>query len=102
MKKRLFTVCSFIVVLLANLAPALAQTDKASSGVAGIANYQGADRGQRLVAGAKKERQLLLYTNIAATDVEKITADFAKRYGVKLNVWRAGPDKVLQSGLTEA
>src|SRR5713226_3174467 len=67
-----------------------------------ITMYEGADRPQRLLQGAKKEGSLLLYTNIAATDLEKIAADFAKRYGIKLNVWRALADKVLQRVLTEA
>ncbi|MBA2690391.1 MAG: extracellular solute-binding protein [Burkholderiales bacterium] len=67
-----------------------------------IANYAGADRAEYLRRGAQKEAALLLYTNIAAIDVDKIVADFEKRYGVKVQVWRAGPDKVLQRILTEA
>ena len=102
MKKYLYRVCSLTALLIAaNLPPAFSQTNQAS-GIAEIANYQGPDRGQRLIAGAKKERELLLYTNIAATDIEKITPDFTRRYGVKLNVWKAGPDKILQRILMEA
>ena len=104
MKKHLlYKFCPLAVLLIAaGFTPAFSQTDKASSGVVEIANYQGANRAQRLIAGAKKERGLLLYTNIAATDIEKITPDFTRRYGVKLNVWKAGPDKILQRILREA
>ena len=69
--------------------------------LAGIALYEGADRHQRLVAAAKKEGSLLLYTTIAATTMEKIAADFARKYGVKVHSWRAGTNKVLQRVLTE-
>ncbi|HLQ26037.1 MAG TPA: extracellular solute-binding protein [Acidiferrobacterales bacterium] len=69
--------------------------------LADIALYEGADRHQRLVAAAKKEGALLLYTTIAATTMEKIAADFARKYGVKVNSWRAGTNKVLQRVLTE-
>lgn len=70
--------------------------------VAAIAGYAGADREAFLARGAKKEGRLVLYTNIAATDIDKLSAEFERRYGVKLQVWRAGPDKVLQRALSEA
>src|SRR5713226_9578644 len=67
-----------------------------------IAIYEGADRNQRLTAAAKKEGSLLLYTSIAATDLPVITEDFTKQYGIKVNVWRAANDKVLQRIIKEA
>lgn len=85
----------FVLGLMIGLAYA------ADSGEA-IANYAGADRGAYLQRGAQKEAALLVYTNIAANDIDKIVADFEKRYSVKVQVWRAGPDKVLQRILTEA
>ncbi|MDB5761048.1 MAG: putative transporter substrate-binding protein [Herminiimonas sp.] len=94
MKRHFFL---FVFVLCAAY-PAFAQ--KADS-VAAIATYEGADRMERLIAGAKKEGTLNLYTSIAAPDVSLMTAEFEKRYGVKVNVWRAANDKVLQRVMVE-
>lgn len=69
---------------------------------AAIAAYAGADREEFLRRGAKQEGTFVLYTNIAATDIEKIAAEFERRYGIKPQIWRAGPDKVLQRVLSEA
>src|SRR5258707_14537157 len=54
------------------------------------------ERFQRLVAGAKKEGALTLYTSIPEKDMAVLTADFDRRYRVKVNVWRASSVKVLQ------
>src|SRR5260221_6902196 len=54
------------------------------------------DRLQRLVAGAKKEGALTLYTSIPEKDMAVRAADFDKRHGVKVNVSRASPVKGLQ------
>src|SRR5260221_1322740 len=68
----------------------------------GLAAYQGADRMDRIVAAAKKEASLTLYTTIAEKDIAPIVKPFEEKYGVKVNVWRAGTDKVLQRAVTEA
>ena len=65
-------------------------------------NYEGADRMDRIVAAAKKEGTLTLYTTIAEKDLPAIVKPFEQKYGVKVNVWRAGTDKVLQRTITEA
>src|SRR5581483_9791224 len=67
-----------------------------------IANYAGTDREAFLARGAKQERALVIYTNIAVPDIEKLSAEFERRYGIKPQVWRSGPDKVLQRVLNEA
>ena len=66
-----------------------------------LATYQGADRMDKLVAAAKKEGALTLYTTIAEKDLPVIVKPFEDRYGVKVTVWRAGTDKVLQRSVTE-
>ncbi|HET9822227.1 MAG TPA: extracellular solute-binding protein [Burkholderiaceae bacterium] len=76
-----------------------------SAGVAAqspLAAYEGPDRLQRLVAEAKKEGSLTLYTTIAEKDLPVLIKPFEAKYGVKVNVWRAGTDKVLQRTLAEA
>ena len=65
-------------------------------------DYQGADRMERIVAAAKKEGTLTLYTTIAEKDLAAIIKPFEDKYGVKVNVWRAGTDKVLQRTIQEA
>ena len=68
----------------------------------GLAGYEGADRMDRIVAAAKKEGELTLYTTIAEKDLPAILKPFEQKYGIKVNVWRAGTDKVLQRAVTEA
>ena len=69
---------------------------------ASLALYEGPDRMDRIVAAAKKEGTLTLYTTIAEKDLPAILKPFEQKYGVKVNVWRAGTDKVLQRTVTEA
>lgn len=66
-----------------------------------LATYEGPDRAERLAAAAKKEGSLTLYTTIAEKDLPVLIRPFEARYGVKVNVWRAGTDKVLQRTLAE-
>ena len=70
--------------------------------LAELANYTGADRQQRLVDGAKKEGTLSLYTSAQSDDMGALTAGFEKKYGIKVSMWRAGSEKVLQRAVTEA
>jgi len=65
-------------------------------------DYAGADRLQKIEAAAKKEGALTLYTTIAEKDLSAIIKPFEDKYGVKVNVWRAGTDKVLQRTIAEA
>jgi iron(III) transport system substrate-binding protein len=66
------------------------------------AGYQGADRQQRLLDGAKKEGELTVYSSTPADEITVLTAAFEKKYGIKVKLWRAGSDKVLQRVVTEA
>ena len=67
-----------------------------------LATYDGADRMQRIVEAAKKEGSFTLYTTIAEKDLPTLIKPFEAKYGIKVNVWRAGTDKVLQRTLAEA
>ena len=57
---------------------------------------------QASIAAAKKEGTLTLYTTIAEKDLATLTKPFEAKYGVKVVVWRAGTDKVLQRSIAEA
>jgi iron(III) transport system substrate-binding protein len=65
-------------------------------------NYRGADRDARMLEGARKEKQLLVYTSLNLKDSLPIKEAFEKKYGVKLELWRSSSEKVLQRALTEA
>jgi iron(III) transport system substrate-binding protein len=64
--------------------------------------YQGADRAERLAAKAREEGTLMLYTSMATTESGPLAAAFEKKYGVKVQLWRALSENVLQRALTEA
>ena len=90
---------SLAALALLLLAPcALAQL----SGVAEIANYQGDDREQRLIEGAKREKELTFYSSIPPDDISALVSAFDKKYGVKVKVWRADSEGFLQRILGEA
>jgi iron(III) transport system substrate-binding protein len=67
-----------------------------------LATYEGADRMARIIEAAKKEGTLTLYTTIAEKDLPALIKPFEAKYGIKVSVWRAGTDKVLQRTLAEA
>ncbi|NDH53585.1 MAG: extracellular solute-binding protein [Betaproteobacteria bacterium] len=67
-----------------------------------LATYEGPDRMERIIAAAKKEGTLTLYTTIAEKDLPVLIKPFEAKYGIKVVVWRAGTDKVLQRTLAEA
>jgi iron(III) transport system substrate-binding protein len=64
--------------------------------------YEGADRTQRLLEGARREGGLTLYTSMAEKDSARIVSAFEKKYKLKVAVWRSGKHKVLQRVITEA
>jgi iron(III) transport system substrate-binding protein len=70
--------------------------------VADIASYRGADRAQRLVDGAKREKEITLYSSIPTDDIAVLAAAFDKRYGVKVKAWRADSEGFLQRIVGEA
>lgn len=70
--------------------------------VAEIAGYEGADRQQRLLEGAKKEKELTFYSSIPPQDIAAVVAAFDKKYGIKVKVWRADSEGFLQRILNEA
>jgi iron(III) transport system substrate-binding protein len=64
--------------------------------------YDGPDRLTKIAAAARQEGSLTLYTTIAEKDIATLVDPFEANYGVKVTVWRAGTDKVLQRTVAEA
>ena len=89
--------CAAAALFLAAPA-ALAQTSQ----VAEVANLQGPDRQQRLVEGAKREKELTFYSSIPPADISALVGAFDKKYGIKVKVWRADSEGFLQRILNEA
>ena len=85
-------------LLLAGLASLIALPLAAQN----LATYEGRDRMDKITAAAKKEGALTLYTTIAEKDLPAIIKPFEEKYGIKVTVWRAGTDKVLQRTVQEA
>ena len=67
-----------------------------------VFRYTGADRDARLVARAKQEGTVVLYTSLAPTESKPLADAFEKRFGIKVELWRALSDKVVQRVITEA
>ncbi len=64
--------------------------------------YQGVDRDKRLVEGAKKERQVVLYSTMTVADAKAFGAAFERKYGVQLVHWRTSSEKIVQRAVAEA
>ena len=69
--------------------------------LAEIATYEGPDRLERLIEGARKEGSLSLYTSRVAEDTTPVIEAFTRKYGVDVQVWRASNRQVLQRVVQE-
>jgi iron(III) transport system substrate-binding protein len=87
-----------VLLILSGAPAALAQRNAGTE----PASYQGGDRQQRLVEGAKKEGALTIYTSTPVDDMAALTAAFEKKYGIKVTVWRGSSAKVLEKTLLDA
>src|SRR5258705_7423908 len=72
------------------------------AGAQSLFDYSGLDRMEKIAAAAKKEGSVTMYTTFAEKDQPALINPFEAKYGVKVNIWRAGTDKVLQRTLAEA
>src|SRR5713101_6535488 len=75
---------------------------KPNATAADVGLYAGPDRLQRLIAGARTEGELNLYTSAQSDDMGLLVGAYEKKYAVKVNVWRASSEKVLQRAVAEA
>jgi iron(III) transport system substrate-binding protein len=74
---------------------------KPGATAADVALYAGADRLQKLIEGAKKERTVNVYTSAQTTDFNLLVAAFEKKYGVKVVIWRAGSENIVSRTVQE-
>jgi iron(III) transport system substrate-binding protein len=85
---------------LAGLLPAVSHAQKVSN--RDIYMYQGADRDEKLLANAKKEGSLSLYTVLNISEYAPLLDAFTKKYGIKINMWRGSGEQLVQRALGEA
>ena len=78
---------------------ALAQT---KTGAPAIYTDKGADREQRLIAAAKKEGSVTFYTSMQTQESGPLAKAFEAKYGIKVQLWRATSDQVIQRTVNEA
>jgi iron(III) transport system substrate-binding protein len=96
------TLFAGLLVLGAALPAAVLAQVKPNATAADVGLYAGPDRLQKLIEGAKKEKELNLYTSAQSDDMGALVGAYEKKYGVKVNVWRASSEKVLQRAIAEA
>jgi len=98
--KRRHRIATVIVALgCAAVLPAVAQP---GASAAEVAQYDKPDRTQKLIEGAKKEGALTIYTSAQVKDLGPIVEAFEKKYGIKVDMWRASSENVLQRAVQEA
>ena len=78
-----------------------AQTKKPVS-LAELAAYTGADREQRLIAGAKGEGKVTWYTSLAGSSYKDLASGFEKKYGIKIESYRAASTDIMTKVTAEA
>jgi iron(III) transport system substrate-binding protein len=62
----------------------------------------GADRQEKLVAGARLEGGLSLYSSLTNDDMAALLPVFDAKYGLKTRFWRGDSEGILQRAVTEA
>src|SRR5258706_4799624 len=63
--------------------------------------YRGADREKRILEGARREREVVVYTSLNLKDSVPIVEVFERKYGVKVQLWRSSSRTVLQPAIAE-
>ena len=88
-------ICAGFALACLALAPARGET------AADVAFLAGPDRMDKIIAGAKKEGGLMLYSSATVEDMADIIAGFEKKYSLKVRVWRGSSEDIRQRAVTE-
>jgi iron(III) transport system substrate-binding protein len=98
-KRFLGVISAFVLLAFGSHGMAVAQ-EKRPLSLQEIATYTGSDRHERLLEGARKEGELVIY--FAYPQMSNVTAAFTKKYGIKVVTWRSGSESILQRMGNEA
>jgi iron(III) transport system substrate-binding protein len=93
----LMVVASFVAAIKATTAVAQGKTDAPA-----IYTDSAPDREQRLIAAAKKEGGVTFYTSMQTQESGPLSKAFEAKYGIKVQLWRATSDQVIQRVVNEA
>jgi iron(III) transport system substrate-binding protein len=85
-----------------SLSIAIAAVSTVANAQPAIYTYRGADRDQRLVEAARKEGTVTFYTSMQTPESGPLSRAFQKKYGIKVQLWRAGSEQVVQRAVNEA
>ena len=88
--------CGLAVAVLLCVPPVLAQSANQGKN---DAIYL--DRDQRLLDAARQEGAVVVYTSLATKESTPLARAFEKKYAIKVELWRATSDKVVQRTITE-
>jgi iron(III) transport system substrate-binding protein len=67
-----------------------------------LAAYTGADREQRLIAGAKAEGKVTWYTSLAGSSYKDLASGFEKKYGIRIEPYRGTSSDIMTKVTAEA
>src|SRR5687768_5913954 len=89
------------ILLLLSSASGWSQAKKPIS-LAELGAYIGADREQRLIAGAKPEGKVVWYTSLAGSSYKDLAKGFETKYGIKIEPYRAASTDIMTKVTAEA
>jgi ABC-type Fe3+ transport system substrate-binding protein len=92
---------SVVTLTAATLAITPASAQSPAQTMAEIASYQGPDRMERLIAGAKKEGVISVYGSSVSEDMKPISDAFKAKYGIDFQYWRASSENLVQRTVAE-
>src|SRR5712671_5165348 len=85
---------SLVALSAALCAIALVPGNAAAQTIAELAGASGPDRTQRLIDGARREGNLMIYSSMTVPDMGAIMAAFTAKYGVKAQHWRGSSEDI--------
>ena len=95
-------VAAIILLLVSSFPVALSAQSTKPTTLAELAVYNGPDREQLLVAGAKKEGKVVWYTALAGGSYKDLAREFAAKYGVPVEAYRGASRDLIAKVLAEA
>ncbi len=83
-------------------AAACARRDASDSPHRALYLLDDGERQDRLLAGARREGVVVIYTSLNTQDSVPLASAFETRYGVKTELWRSSSERVVQRAVAEA
>lgn len=86
------------------VAPAIrcARSNASESPHSALYLLDGPERQDRVLAGARQEGTVAIYTSLNTQDSVPLTTAFEKKYGVTTELWRSSSERVVQRAVSEA